>query len=269
MLAHALGWPEKDTELYRTGKQMEETCLHLADAVYSSSRCSAGWVAAEYGLGEDRIPCLHTGIDTTFFYPRNITRAADPTIIFVGKMVRNKGAEDLLEAACILQHEFAGLKLVLVGGGEEPVIMRLKDRAAASGFGQSLIFTGYLMRDELAVQLSQAHIFAAPSHYEGGPGFVYLEAMACGLPVIGCSGSGAAEVIRDGDTGYLVPPGDVAALAASLRRLLLQPREREAMGRRARSFVTEHADSKTCVERIASFYAQTLTAVKLQAAARP
>ena len=261
MLAHTLGWPAKDTELYRTGKHMEETCLRLAHAVYSSSQCSAAWCASEYGLDQARIPCLHTGIDTALFYPRDIPKADDPTIIFVGKMVSNKGVETLLEAACALQHEFAGLKLVLVGGGEEIFTARLKDLATELGFGQSLVFTGYLLRDELAEQLCRAHVFAAPSHYEGGPGFVYLEAMACGLPVIGCSGSGAAEVIRDGDTGYLVPPGDVPALTAGLRRLLSHPQQREAMGNRARTFVAEHAESKQCVENIANFYAQTITAV--------
>jgi len=262
MLAHTLGWPEKDTELYRTGRHMEETCLRLADAVYSSSECSAAWCAAEYGLDKDRIPCIHAGIDTAVFYPRDTSKAPDPTIVFVGKMVSNKGVEALLEAVCVLQHEFAGLKLVLVGGGEDHVMARLKSRAAELGFGPSLVFTGYLLRENLALQLSRSHIFAAPSHYEGGPGFVYLEAMACGLPVIGCSGSGAAEVIRDGDTGYLVPPGDVPALTASLRRLLLQPQEREEMGYRARKFVTEHAESKKCVENIASFYLQTIALVK-------
>ncbi len=267
MLAHTLGWPAKDTELYRTGKYMEETCLRLADAVYSSSHCSAYWCATEYGMDKDRIPCLHTGIDTALFYPRDIPKAEDPTIVFVGKMVSNKGVETLLEAVGALQHEFAGLKLVLVGGGEEIFTARLKDMAAELGFGQSLLFTGYLLRDELAEQLCRAHVFAAPSHYEGGPGFVYLEAMACGLPVIGCSGSGAAEVIRDGDTGYLVPPGDVSALTASLRRLLSQPQQREAMGNRARKFVTEHAESKQCVGNIAHFYAQTMAAVKRQGTA--
>jgi glycosyltransferase involved in cell wall biosynthesis len=262
MLANTLGWPEKDTELYRTGRYMEQTCLRLATAVYSSSVCSAAWCAAEYGLDKERIPCLHTGIDSTFFYPRDIPKADDPTIVFVGKMVRNKGVDTLLEAVCGLAHEFAGLKLVLVGGGEEHVVASLKDRAAELGFGQSLVFAGYLLRDELALQLSRAHIFAAPSHYEGGPGFVYLEAMACGLPVIGCSGSGAAEVIRDGDTGYLVPPGDVPALAASLRHLLAQPQERAAMGNRARRFVMEHAESQQCVKNIANFYAQTIAASK-------
>jgi glycosyltransferase involved in cell wall biosynthesis len=230
--------------------------------VFSSSQCSAAWCAAEYGLDKDRIPCLHTGIDTALFYPRDIPKAADPTIVFVGKLVSNKGVETLLEAVGVLQQEFPGLKLVLVGVGEENVMARLKGRAAELGFGQSLVFAGYLLRDELALQLSRAHIFAAPSHYEGGPGFVYLEAMACGLPVIGCSGSGAAEVIRDGDTGCLVPPGDVAALTAGLRRLLAQPQERKAMGNRARRFVMEHAESKKCVNDIADFYAQTAAALK-------
>ncbi len=268
MLANTLGWPAKDAELYRTGRHMEGTCLRLADAVYSSSQCSADWCVTEYGLDKELIPCLHTGIDTALFYPRAVPKYAELTVVFVGKLVSNKGVEDLLEAVCALQHEFAGLKLVLVGGGEEKVVARLKARAAECGFGQSLVFTGYLSRDELAVQLSRAHIFAAPSRYEGGPGFVYLEAMACGLPVIACSGSGAAEVICDGDTGYLVPPGDVPALAALVRRLLLHPQEREATGKRARNFVTRHAVSTVCVERIADFFAQTITSFRQQASAQ-
>ena len=64
--------------------------------------------------------------------------------------------------------------------------------------------------------------------YEGGPGLVYLEAMACGLPVIGCSGSGAAEVITPGVNGLLVPPHDRDALAGALRSLLGCAQTRQA-----------------------------------------
>ena len=90
---------------------------------------------------------------------------------------------------------------------------------------------------ELPEHLSRAHVFAAPSLYEGGPGFVYLEAMACGLPVIACAGSGAAEVVFPGENGLLVPPGDVDALADALRQLLGDAIGRAEMGERARRYV--------------------------------
>jgi glycosyltransferase involved in cell wall biosynthesis len=111
---------------------------------------------------------------------------------------------------------------------------------------------GFVERERLPDELSRARVFAAPSRYEGGPGFVYLEAMACGLPVIACAGSGAAEVVIPGENGALVPPGDVPAVADALRKLL--GGERDAMARRARAYAVEHADGERCLDRIEAFY---------------
>ena len=129
------------------------------------------------------------------------------------------------------------------------------------GLEHMLDLPGYIDRRDLPNQLSRAHLFAAPSKYEGGPGFVYLEAMACGLPVIGCNGSGAAEVIFNGKNGLLVPPDDVTALATALRRLLANEAEREKMSARAQAFVAQKADSKKCVARIADFYQSVIESV--------
>jgi glycosyltransferase involved in cell wall biosynthesis len=108
---------------------------------------------------------------------------------------------------------------------------------------------------QLPEHFSRAHVFAAPSQYEGGPGFVYLEAMACGLPVIACEGSGVAEVVRHGKNGLLVPPEDVPALTTALRSLFRDATVRQAMGEAARSFVVAEAESRVCIERIEAFYA--------------
>jgi glycosyltransferase involved in cell wall biosynthesis len=254
MLGRTLGWPDPGSDFFRIGTQMEAATLRLADGVFSSSACSAEWCAREYGLDRARIPVLHTGVDTRLFHPRPVPKAPRPTIVFVGKMVRNKGVEVLLDAACRIAREYPGLRLRLLGGGEEPVIASLRRAAEARGLTEMLDLPGYVGREELPDHLSAAHVFAAPSRYEGGPGFVYLEAMACGLPVIGCEGSGAAEVIRHGETGLLVPPDDVPALAAALRRLLSDDAERLAIGARALGFVADEADSRVCVPRIAAFY---------------
>ena len=254
MLARTLGWPDATSEFFRVGSQMEATTLRLADSVFSSSACSAAWCSREYGLDREHIPILHTGVDTDLFRPRPVAKASEPTIVFVGKMVRNKGVEVLVEAVCQIANEFPGLRLRLLGSGEESVFTSLRSKADERDLGQILDMPGYVDKRDLPEQLSRAHVFAAPSEYEGGPGFVYLEAMACGLPVIGCRGSGAAEVIHEEENGLLVPPNDVPALAGALRRLLADGTEREAMGARARKFVSEHADSKQCVARIAAFY---------------
>jgi glycosyltransferase involved in cell wall biosynthesis len=147
----------------------------------------------------------------------------------------------------------------LLGGGEKSIIESIRRKVAQRGLASMLDMPGYVDRYDLPEQLTRAHIFAAPSRYEGGPGFVYLEAMACGLPVIACLGSGAAEIIRDGRNGLMIPPDDVSALSAALRRLLSNREERELMAVKAQMYVRQEADSKLCVDRIARYY-QTVIA---------
>jgi 1,4-alpha-glucan branching enzyme len=269
MLAHTLGWPDVESEFFRIGCNMEAATLRLADAVFSSSACSADWCAREYGLDRARIPVLHTGVDRGVFFPRPVPSSPVPTIVFVGKIVRNKGVEVLVEAACLIAREYPGLRLRLLGGGEASVIEAVRGTAADRGLEGMLDMPGYVDRRDLPEQLSEAHVFAAPSRYEGGPGFVYMEAMACGLPVIGCQGSGASEVIRHGENGLLVPPDAVLALADALRRLLSDRTEREAMGETAQQSVSKHADSEHCVARIADFYRAVIERVASSPVASP
>ncbi len=256
MFAHTMGWPELDSEFYRTGTAMEGACVRLADAVFSSSDCSADWCAQHYGVQRDRIPVLHTGVDTQLFSPLEIPRATRPTIVFAGKLARNKGVYLLVDAACDLAREFPELHLRLLGRGDAATVEQLRVRAQSAGLPDLLDMPGFVERTELPAHFARAHVFAAPSQYEGGPGFVYLEAMACGLPVIACAGSGAAEVIAPEETGLLVPTGDLGALTDVLRRLLSDETLRATMGKCARRYVLEHADSEVCLTRIEAFYAQ-------------
>ncbi len=265
MLADSIGWPAHDSELYRTGRAMEQTCLRLADAVVSSSRCSAQWAARYHALDADAIPVIHSGVDVELFRPGLAERDARPTIVFVGRIAFSKGVDTLVDAAVVLADEIPDLRVRLIGRVENKVRAELERRAAAPRFAGLLEFAGPAPRTELPRALCRAHVFAAPSRYEGGPGFVYLEAMACGLPVIACSGSGAAEVVRDGETGFLVPPDDPAALVQALRTLLRDTARRERIGAAARSYAVTHADSTICVGR----YAQFLDSVVQSGSGRP
>lgn len=259
MFAHTMQWPELDSEFYRTGMHMEHTCIRLADAVFSSSLCSARWCSEHYGIPRENIPVLHTGVDTKLFHPRAINGQARPTIIFVGKITRNKGVLILLEAVCHLIVQFPTLRLVIIGQGEREVLAELRAMARRNAVEDVLEMPGFVHRDALPNHLAQAHVFAAPSMYEGGPGLVYLEAMACGLPVVACRGSGASEVVENGQNGYLVPPQDVEALTGALRRLLADGQLREAMGTRARQSVLAEGDSRGCLDRLESFYRRVAT----------
>ena len=253
MLAGTIGWPDADSELYRTGTFMEGTCLRLADAVFSSSACSADWCARTYGIRRDAIEVIHTGIDTDHFSPRNVPKEERPTVVFTGRISRSKGVATLVEAVLRLAPKVPGLQLRLIGRAKREFHDWISHRTSSSGMAGLVDMIGYVPRETLPDHLSRAHVFAAPSMYEGGPGFVYLEAMACGLPVVACSGSGAAEVVLHGRNGVLVPPADVDALAGALERLL-DDDVRQTMGARARQDVLEFADTRQCLRRIEAFY---------------
>jgi glycogen synthase len=254
MFAHMMGWPEIDSEFYWVGTQMESTCLRLTDAVFSSGSSSTDWCSRYYGVDGTQIPTLHTGVDTGLFFPRDIPKDVRPTILFVGKLVPNKGVKYLVDAACRLAREYPDLRLRMLGGGEAGFIRELNAQARSSGFPDLLDLPGFVSRKELPLHYSRAHVFAAPSFFEGGPGFVYLEAMACGLPVVACSGTGVADVVTHEESGLLVPPKDVDALTDALRWLLDHPDERQAMAARARRYVLEQADSQVCLKRLEAFY---------------
>jgi len=254
MFAHTMHWPDRDSEFYRIGTHMESTCLRLADAVYSSSQCSIDWCASHYQLSTENVPVLHTGVDTELFMPIEVEKESRPTIVFVGKLVENKGVIELAEAGLQLLNEFPDLQLWLFGGGESAVIEQLEAIGGRSPNSDFLQLRGFVDRSKLPAVLNRAHVFAAPSIYEGGPGFVYLEAMSCGLPVVACSGSGVAEVITAEETGLLVPPKDVHALANALRRLLSDPASRRSLGMRARDYVLAEADSQVCLQRLEALY---------------
>jgi len=254
MFAHTMGWPELDSELYRVGAAMESACFRLADAVYSSSQCSAEWCARYYGARLGPIPTIHAGVDVHLFKPDGASKAIRPTVIFAGRIDPNKGVATLVGAACALAADFADLRLLIIGNGDPEFIESLRNQARACGAPDLLEFAGYAPRRELPALLNQGHVFAAPSVYEGGPGFVYLEAMACGLPVIACEGNGVSEIVRQAENGFLIAPRDGRALEQTLRSLLANAGLRRTMGLRARRFVEAEADSRDCLQRLEAFY---------------
>jgi glycosyltransferase involved in cell wall biosynthesis len=255
MLAQTIGWPAVDSEHYRIGTFMEGTCLRLADAVYSSSDCSADWCVQHYGKAREQLTILHTGVDTRLFQPGLAPKAERPTIVFVGNLVEKKGVALLVDAALRLTKRFPKLHLRLFGRGEADYIEEeLWARVRAAGQPDLLEVVGFVPRDELPRHLCRAHVFAVPSVYEGGPGLVWLEAMACGLPVIACLGSGVTEVVRHEENGLLIPPGDADMLVGTLERLLLNPTWSAALGARGRQVAVAEADSEVCLRRLEAFY---------------
>jgi glycosyltransferase involved in cell wall biosynthesis len=199
------------------------------------------------------IPVIHTGVDVEHFAPLNGRKAEHPTVAFVGRISKNKGADVLFEACCLAAREIPNLRLRIIGADKDNLLASFRARASELGFDDLLEVLGFVSHADLPAQFNAAHVFALPAPFEAGPGLVNLEAMACGLPVIVAAESGAAEVVEQGRNGLLVRPGDAKSLAAALLRILSNPTFRKEMSRQARDYVLEHSERKACLRRIEAF----------------
>lgn len=151
-------------------------------------------------------------------------------VLVVGRMAqaeRYKGHDQMIDAWPSIVHDVPDARLIVVGGGDD--VPRLKIKAAGSGAGDSILFTGFVSDATLQRLYQDAAVFALPSRGEGF-GLVYLEAMRAGIPCVGSTHDAAAEVIADGVTGALVNQDDVPGLAQTISGLLLDPARRHAMG---------------------------------------
>ncbi len=140
-------------------------------------------------------------------------------LLFLGNVIPRKGLHTLVQALAGLRRRDWHLTVVGALNLAPAYVKQVKQQAAAAGLGSQVEFTGALPQTQVAQRLAHSHLLAVPSQYEGF-GICYLEGMAFGLPAIGAAAGGAGELITHGRDGFLVAPGDAAALARHLERLL-------------------------------------------------
>lgn len=179
------------------------------------------------------IDIVHCGINPSR-YDTGPKRDRDQRLLFVGRLAAVKGIPILLEALVKLRAQHPGVRLTLVGDGPERE--SLKALAARLGVADMVTFAGYADEDGVAAHLAGSDIFVLPSFAEGVP-VVLMEAMAARLPVVASRVAGVPELVEDGESGFLVPPGDVAALTARLGTLLADPERGATMGETGRQKV--------------------------------
>jgi len=180
------------------------------------------------------ISIIPNGVDTSLYSPP-ARREWDPTrMLFVGRLVYQKGLDVLFKALGELKS--LPWKLTLVGDG--PLQPMLESLASEMGISDRIAFKGWLSGEDLVEEYRDANTFVFPSRHEGMPNAV-LEAMACGLPVIATEIAGNHELVIPEKTGLLVQPENVPALKAALDSLLPDPPTREMMGAAGRGIVVE------------------------------
>lgn len=261
MFTERIGWPARDSAHFRTARHMEGESIRMADGWMASSANIADFTAEYYGIPRDQIDVVHCGLDCAAFSPPESDAARDgerPTVLFVGNIAANKGIHTIFEAVLRLRSRFPGIRLQIAGRGDEQS-EKLRRRAQREGAESCLELLGFVKdRSELPGLYRRAHVFASPADHEVGVANVYVEAMACGCPVIACNTGGAPEAVRDGETGFLVPPRDVAATTAALERLLADRALHARFAQAARRVAVEYFATERYIDRVLAAYAKTL-----------
>jgi phosphatidylinositol alpha-1,6-mannosyltransferase len=237
--ANSIVWTH-GLEVWEPLSILRQRALRNADLIIAPTIDTANHVATQQNVPHERIRVLPWALDPDFealltakpALPVNFP--AGRVILTVGRWFadeRYKGMDTLITTLPRLLTEWPDVHLVAVGEGDDQ--RWLEQIANGRGVLRHVHFLSGLSYSQIAACYQACEIFALPSRGEGF-GLVYLEAMACGKPVIGGAHGGAPEVIDDGKTGYLVQHGDVGQLATSLETLLADPalgREMGALGR--------------------------------------
>ncbi|MEO9221573.1 MAG: glycogen synthase [Mycobacteriaceae bacterium] len=258
----------------------ERTALESADAVIAVSEGMRRDVLAAYpAIDPDRVVVIHNGIDTEQYTSDPHTDVLArlgidphrPSVVFVGRITRQKGLPYLLRAASSFPPDTQ--LLLLAGAPDTPelaaevegLVAELRTRRDGV-----IWIPDMLGKPEVIQILSHANVFVCPSVYEP-MGIVNLEAMACATPVVATAVGGIPEVVSDGETGLLVPitaadaagtPADPAAfvsgLAEAINTLLADPERAAEMGWAGRRRAVQHFSWASIAERTAALYRSVL-----------
>lgn len=242
---HEVGW-----SMFPGARRVLREIGHSSDVVTYISRYTRNRFAAAFGPGTafERLP---SGVDIDRFYPNRAagTRIRErhglaedtPVIVCISRLVERKGQDKLIEAMPHIVAAHPDARLLLVGVG--PYRHRLVELAEKVGVADSVIFTGKVDFADLPAYYNSADVFAMPARTRGkgldveGLGIVYLEAQACGVPVIAGDSGGAPETVIDGVTGVVVGGRDVGKLGVELVRLLGERDAARKLGRAGREHV--------------------------------
>jgi glycosyltransferase involved in cell wall biosynthesis len=202
------------------------------------------------GVPPARVKVVHNGVD-----PRSAGLARRgmreewgipeeaPLVGMVGRLVDWKGPDVFIRAAALVARDIPQARFVLVGEaifGSRDYVRGLKEISASLGLGESLVFTGFV--EDVMRAMDSMDLLVHASILPEPFGMVLTEAMAAGLPVVATIGGGVGEIVEDGVTGLLVPPGDPAAMAAAVKEIISRPDRGVEMGEAGRRRVADRFD---------------------------
>ncbi len=221
-----------------------------ASAVVTVSQANARHIVKTFGVPASHIHVIPSGVDTERFRPRG-QRAEPPYIVCVARLAPVKNLGLLLKACACLQARGVKFRCVLVGDG--PARGELETARAQLGVRQVVELVGAAEQDDVLAWWRRATVAVLTSENEGMP-VSLLEAAACGVPAVATAVGGIPELVEDGVTGLLTPPGDARGLAAALERVLRDPEAAARLGAAARRRAEERFSLPRQVDRLLALW---------------
>ena len=237
---------------------VDRLVARFVDRVIAVSAAARDFLIHGKGYPVPKVVVVPNGRDLSVYAPGDSRDAVrkelgldrdTPLVGVVGRLETQKGHTYLLDAWPAVVRALPDARLLLVGDGS--LRAPLEAQARAAGVAASIIFAGF--RADVPRMLDAMDVVALPSLHEGMP-LTVIEAAAAARPVVATAVDGTVEVVRDRETGRLVPPADPAALGHALVELLGHPEHAAAMGRAARAFALEQFDVDRQVEATARIY---------------
>ena len=223
--------------------------LGRADRVVAVSEGVADFVTRVQRVSADNVIVIPNGVDIP---ATSESRPVGPVIGAAGRLDRQKGFDVLLTAMGQVLAQVPAARLRIAGTG--PLDSSLRSSAARLGLGRSVEFAGFL--EDMERFWSSIAVFVLPSRWEGMP-FVLLDAMARGVPVVVTDVPGSSEVVREGESGLVVPQEDPASLAGALVSVLQSGTLARRFGVEGRRRVASHYSTRTMAEAYATLYSET------------
>lgn len=223
---------------------------------FDSIMANSDWVRKrlmEQGIGP--VEVLHYGVESA---REETTLSKEPTAVFAGRLVKEKGADVLIRAFGKTSTRVPDAKLIIAGDGPER--KNLEALAAKLNLTHSVRFIGYMGKEKMNNALKGAWAHVVPSLWDEPFGIVAIEAMARGTAVVASGSGGLGEIVEDDVDGFLVPPGDMDALSEKLTALLADKRLASSMAAAARKGVSERFSEEAFLRRLFRIYDSVLLA---------
>jgi phosphatidylinositol alpha-1,6-mannosyltransferase len=226
-------------------------------ATYSLKRCDLAACVSKYSedksklLGAKRTAIVPNGFDQKRFQPHPNQPKNEFWITTTSTLIPRNGIDTLVEGFGILSSSHDNIRLKIAGEG--PMRPMLDNLVKKYDIADKVEFLGTLRHDEIPKLLNKSHLFVRPSRFEGF-GVSFIEAMACGIPVVTCPRGGITDFVTQDVTGKLVEPDDPSALSHAMNELIENPDKREQLANAAQKLVNERYNWSKIVDNVENLY---------------